>query len=294
MREIHIVANLTLLAVALIAAARPVNAQEADAITLAASRCDTAAARESVASGASAKLRDAALRAAVEVNCKDLAEFLLSAGADINAKEEKGGATPLMAAASRGHADLIRWLLVSGADIAALNDDRQTAVNFAILYGHGEALKILLDYGSDVNTKDVRGNTPLMAAASANNVEFIRWVLSAGAEVDAQNNEGWTALLHASCGNRAEVLKALIAAGADPDVRDARGRTPLMWAAIASSVETIKELISAGVDVNAVGIDRKSAMAYARESKGGSKVSSVEIVTLLKNAGASENSTAYP
>src|SRR5215204_272102 len=203
MRELHVVAGITLLAVALMSGARSVSAQEAETLALAASRCETATAKELVA-GASIKQRDAALRVAIEVNCKDLAEFLLWAGADINARGEKGGATPLMVAALRGHAELVGWLLASGAEINAVNDARQTAVSPAILYGHGEVLKVLLDHGADVNTKDVRGNTPLMTAASGNNIEFVRWLLSAGAEVDAQNNEGWTALLHASCGNRTE------------------------------------------------------------------------------------------
>lgn len=269
-------------------------AQESDPIALAASKCDTAAAKEFVASGASAESRDTALSAAVEVNCKDLVEYFLSAGANVNAKAKKGGASPLMIAASRGHADLIRWLLISGADIAAVDDDARAAVNFAILYGQGEALRTLLDQGADVNRKDVRGNTPLMAAASANHVEYVRWLLSAGAEVNAKNEEGWTALFHASCGNRAEVLKALLAAGADAGVRDQRGRTPLMWAAIASSAESVKELISAGLDVNAVGIDGKTALAYARQLNGGSKPGSAEVVTLLKNAGASENASVRP
>ena len=60
----------------------------------------------------------------------EVVEALLAAGADVQARQERGF-TPLMGAAARGSEEVVRALLEAGADKAATNDDGKTALDFA-------------------------------------------------------------------------------------------------------------------------------------------------------------------
>lgn len=60
----------------------------------------------------------------------DVAETLLSAGADVNV-HDANGVTPLMRAASRGLLDVVRVLLRAGASAEARSTDGKSAVDFA-------------------------------------------------------------------------------------------------------------------------------------------------------------------
>jgi hypothetical protein len=64
------------------------------------------------------------------------------------------GATPLWAAASRGHADLIVTLAAAGADPHAINDRGVTALSAAVQCGHKKASQVLVELGAEV-TPDI-------------------------------------------------------------------------------------------------------------------------------------------
>ena len=66
------------------------------------------------------------------------AELLLAWGADVNARAA-GGYTPLHSAASRGNFRLIDLLLARGAELRAASDDGQTPADVATSHGHPAA-----------------------------------------------------------------------------------------------------------------------------------------------------------
>ncbi len=71
-----------------------------------------------------------------------LVEILLSAGADVNARDETGQ-TPLMLAAAEGHTETVTALLDAGADVHAKDNDGKTASLLAGEKGHAEIQQIL-------------------------------------------------------------------------------------------------------------------------------------------------------
>lgn len=73
-----------------------------------------------------------------------MAESLLSAGADANARQQ-GGWTALHSAAARGSIELINLLIRYKADKNARNDDGKTPSDLAMEKGHIEAAKLLGD-----------------------------------------------------------------------------------------------------------------------------------------------------
>ena len=68
------------------------------------------------------------------------------------------------------------------ADVNAKSDIGETPLMIAALRGYAELVKIFLRAGADVNAKDNRGETPLMHAVERNHTEVIEILRSAGAK----------------------------------------------------------------------------------------------------------------
>ena len=83
-------------------------------------------------------------------------------GANVNAKD---GGTPLHHAAGHGHKEIAELLISKGADVNAKNNDEVTPLHWAADMGHKEIAEILITKGADVNAKieggDYKGDTPL-------------------------------------------------------------------------------------------------------------------------------------
>jgi ankyrin repeat protein len=74
----------------------------------------------------------------------DIVQALLAKGADINAKEKKGGTTALMVASLEGHLDIVQALLAKGADVNAKASDGTTALDAAAQGGHADIRAVLV------------------------------------------------------------------------------------------------------------------------------------------------------
>jgi Protein of unknown function (DUF1566)/Ankyrin repeats (3 copies) len=77
---------------------------------------------------------------------KDVAEFLLSHKADVNAKA-KNGATALHLAAAKGNKDIVELLLSSNADVNALDNDGWSPMHSAIFWNQKETADLLAAKG---------------------------------------------------------------------------------------------------------------------------------------------------
>ncbi len=78
-----------------------------------------------------------ALHAAVSANQTQIVEWLLDAGADVNARQQMDY-TPLMGAAANARVEIIDLLLARGADRAMKTTDGKTAADLAREHGHAE------------------------------------------------------------------------------------------------------------------------------------------------------------
>ena len=76
-----------------------------------------------------------------------------------------GGKTGLMAAASRNHTSVMRFLLEQGADPNRRNANGTTPLMFAktaaFAYGDCTGMQVLIDAGADRNARDKAGLTAL-------------------------------------------------------------------------------------------------------------------------------------
>lgn len=105
------------------------------------------------------------------VSSAGAAKLLLSAGAEIEAKEE-GGSRPLHCAADSEHIEIVKILLAAGADKEAQDEKGKRPLHFAAYRGNEEIVRILLDAGVDRNAKDSEGKTAAMLARECNHEQI--------------------------------------------------------------------------------------------------------------------------
>jgi len=101
------------------------------------------------------------LQAAVVANDLESVKILLAEGADVDEKEAASGSSPLITAALFGNAEIAEVLIDAGANINAKNNDGSTALHTAAFLCHPDVLKLLLDSGADKSVRNNGGSTAL-------------------------------------------------------------------------------------------------------------------------------------
>ncbi|RYP81635.1 hypothetical protein DL770_005843 [Monosporascus sp. CRB-9-2] len=128
------------------------------------------------------KSSQTSLRWAVETGDVEVVKMLLDRGADV-AVANKDGWTPLIAASSKGHVDVVRLLLATTGVNADLKDSEsgQTPLSWAAANGCEAVVQLLLDTGKvDINSRDNTGRTPLQWAAERGYETIVRLLLKKG------------------------------------------------------------------------------------------------------------------
>lgn len=94
-----------------------------------------------------------------------VAELLINAGADLNARDTNGE-TPLYHAIANNQLELVKFLINKKANITSLNTFKNSLAHVAVSANNPEMLKILLENGMPYTIKNVTGLTALECALS--------------------------------------------------------------------------------------------------------------------------------
>ncbi len=114
-----------------------------------------------------------------------LREILSSNSSLINSADENG-ATPLHWAADAGRRDVAEFLLSLGADLNARKKDGVTPIHVAAAMGREEMVTLLLRAGADIDATDDLGRTPLALARSRGQTGVVALLLAQGASLAGQ------------------------------------------------------------------------------------------------------------
>jgi len=98
----------------------------------------------------------------------DLAKVkaLIAQDPSLASSKDKTGATPLHLAAKENHKDVAEFLLASGADVNAQDKYGFTPLDLALSsYHYIDVVTLLLDKGANVNARSFQGLDALMEAA---------------------------------------------------------------------------------------------------------------------------------
>ena len=233
------------------------------------------------------------LHAAARGNYSAVADMLIAAGVDVNAKDACGD-TALHDMVCAKNEEMVRKLLAAGADIKLNDGCGNSPLSLALSAEAPAIAQLLLDAGvkpsgdnslgvfamacfigkqpdvvrrcieegKAVNRTFSRGQTPLYLAACSGSAEVCRILLDAGAEASAEGPRGNTPLHAAAGANHAEVCKLLLQAGADVSAKNENGHTPLVVAVQQGAADAAKALVAAGGNLNAR-VGSKPILFYA-------------------------------
>jgi ankyrin repeat protein len=179
---------------------------------------------------------------------KDIVEYLIQAGADVNTKDDHH-LPVLMKLCTIGGGDkdgleIVRLLIQNGADVNFRNDNEETVLSRTIEIQNIEIARLLIDAGADVNARDREGTTVLMEAAFE--YKGAKLLVDRGADVNARDNHGQTALMIVSIARSPRIIKLLLDHGADVNAQDNNGETALEGAYLSGCLDVVNVLKRAG------------------------------------------------
>jgi ankyrin repeat protein len=124
------------------------------------------------------------------------------------------GFTLLHLAAFFGHRELAEFLLAEGADINAVSKNQTfargvTPLHSALAASQTALATLLIDKDADLTARDADGNTPLHSAAFHGNIPIVQLLLAKKAEVNSRNTAGSTPVAMASQNQRQETVDLL-------------------------------------------------------------------------------------
>lgn len=125
-------------------------------------------------------------------------DFLLSKGADVNAKNDLGWTALMLGVTSIGGTDITQALIERGADVNVTDDFGDTPLMRASKIHAVSQCALLIERGAAVNVRNQEGKTALIFSAAAGNPEIAKLLLDHGGEFGARDNDGKSAWNYAS------------------------------------------------------------------------------------------------
>lgn len=235
-----------------------------------------------------------------------VATFVKKSGVPVD-RTDSLGRNPLFVAATLGNAEMARCLLQlpdpdhRGEDEAAtdmacsLTEKGTSSLYIAASRGFLDVMELFIENGCPPNLANSDGRTALHGAANKGQIDVIDLLARAGADLEAVGpiNVG-TPLDYAGAAANAASIVALLRHGAAVEGDPSQTISPL-WRVVFSGSPTTQALLPLlrhGADVNALDVDRESAL-HRLCYKATTIPNVVEIVDLLLRWGADETIDNY-
>jgi ankyrin repeat protein len=176
---------------------------------------------------------------AVSNSSKQIIEYLIKAGADIEAQND-AGFTALLVAARTSTLEITELLVEAGADVSFELEGEGNALMFAAEYNHLDIYEYLYplttsEYAREWAEKEIYEctNFPLISAIRSDrslnhsDLEYIDALIQRNIDLDVKNSQGKTALMKAVEIGSVSIVNKLLRAGASKVLQDNDGKTVL-------------------------------------------------------------------
>lgn len=158
---------------------------------------------------------DKPLHFAAKLNQKDIAEYLVFKGGEMNARgNDIIDFTPVTWAIRNGNKEMTEMFLKNGANLQYRTWLGESYLHFAALFNRKELAEFFIDQGIDINTVKNGGLTPLHIAVVAGNPDIVRLLVQKGADLELKSKDGGTPLHFAMAAQQNEIAAFLRQSGA--------------------------------------------------------------------------------
>ena len=169
---------------------------------------------------------ESTLRSAVNSGDLSVVKQCLESGLPANLRDSKG-ISVLMLAAEKGLREIAEALLSLGADPNIADDYDDVPLNRAAAGGHVEIVRLLAEHGALVHSPSI-GITPLLTAAGQGHLAVVQYLVEEQkVPVDGMSRHLGSPLQAAACEGHLDVVRYLLNKGARPDSRDSYGKTAI-------------------------------------------------------------------
>jgi ankyrin repeat protein len=135
---------------------------------------------------------------------------LLNAGCDINIRDPVIYQTPLILSCITNKNEILKILLINGANPNLQDKNGMTALIIACLKNNYDAVKLLLKYNININHQDKNGMTALMIACLNKNEAIVKLLLDNCANIWLKCNSGdtvWSICIRCTNNNIIKLLE---------------------------------------------------------------------------------------
>lgn len=149
--------------------------------------------------------------AIIAYQSQDMIKSLLQGVENVNFVRDRQQFSLLHAACMTGNAEIAELLITRGADVNAAGINGETPLHFVAQTGCLDLAIFLLKKSEiDVNARDVNGATPLLETSRSGCLEMARLLLNNKANVSEEDNNGNSPLSEASCNGNLKMVTLLL------------------------------------------------------------------------------------
>ncbi|QLG74922.1 hypothetical protein HG535_0H02490 [Zygotorulaspora mrakii] len=181
------------------------------------------------------------------------------------------GVTGLHWASINNRLSVVDYLVTNGANVnAKAGTLHAPPIHWAARYGYVYIVDYLLKHGADAKLKDDQGFNLLHISVNSSNIMLILYVLFFVVDkdiidVDSQDPHGRTSLLWAAYQGDSLTVDSLLRFGAYVKIADEGGFTPLHWGTLRGQPHVLMYLIKKGADFFQKTNDGKDCFTIAQE-----------------------------
>jgi ankyrin repeat protein len=222
----------------------------------------------------------------------DSVKILLAGNPELIRSHNETGASPLHAATYNGQTAVAEYLLSAGADINAPSSSGSTPLHGAAFYGHLETVRLLISRGANLNVANKAGFVPLLSAAAAGHIEIVQALIEVGADTSARTTDGQlNAFQLAAFNGHLGLAEYLITKGFDINQVSLTCENFLHVAVNSDSIRIVKFGLDHGINPNSPNNSGETPLHQAIMSiyQQGLTPQKAEIIKLLMASGANIN-----